>query len=111
METVLSKRRRELKESLRQSALEKLERAAAALYQEGALEVYAFGSVVRPSEFNERSDVDIAAMGVPQKKRRGVLSELENIFLDMPFDLIFLDEEVRPEVRARIQREGVLWKP
>jgi predicted deacetylase len=41
-ETVLSKRRRELKENLRQKALQRLESAAELLYAEGAEKVYVF---------------------------------------------------------------------
>jgi predicted nucleotidyltransferase len=111
METVLSKRRRELKETLRQSALERLGRAASALYREGAEDVFAFGSILKPAEFNERSDADIAVKGIPESRRHHALTSVEDIFEDMPFDLVFLEDELRPEVRARIQREGVRWKP
>ncbi len=111
METILSKRRRELKESLRQRALVKLGRAASALYQEGAEDVIAFGSVLKPAEFNERSDVDIAVKGIPEHERHRILTMLEDIFADMIFDAVFLEDELRPEVRTRIQREGVRWKP
>lgn len=100
-----------MKENLRQSAVEKLSRAAGRLYQEGAKDVYVFGSVLKQAEFNERSDVDIAVNGLVESKQRAVFSTLEEIFGDTPFDLIFLDEEIRPEVRARIQKEGVRWKP
>jgi predicted nucleotidyltransferase len=110
METVLSKRRRELKETLRQSALERLGRAAAALYREGAEDVLAFGSILKPAEFNEHSDVDLAVKGISENKRHRVLTMLEDIFADRLFDLVFLEDELRPEVRARIQREGVRWK-
>ncbi len=110
-QSVLSRRRRELKESLRQTALKKIEQAASALYREGAEGVYAFGSVLRPSEFNEHSDVDIAVKGVPENKRHQVLTMIEDIFAGTPFDLVFLEEELRPEVRTRIGKEGRKWKP
>jgi predicted nucleotidyltransferase len=110
MDTVLSKRRRELKESLRQKAFQRIEQAAALLYAEGAEDVYAFGSVLKPSEFNEHSDVDIAVNGIPEEKRIEVEGRLEDIFADVPFDIIFLEEPVRPEIRAKIRREGIKWK-
>jgi predicted nucleotidyltransferase len=110
MTTVLSKRRRFLKETLRQRALVMTDRAATTLYAEGAEEVYVFGSVLKPGEFNENSDVDIAVQGVSDAKKAAVTRLLEDIFDDMPFDLVFLDEALRPEVRRRIGSEGIKWK-
>lgn len=66
-ETILSKRRRQLKENLRQKALQRLKEAGALLYDEGAGDVYVFGSILRPSEFNEHSDIDIAVKGIPAR--------------------------------------------
>lgn len=81
------------------------------LYDEGAMDVYVFGSVLRPSEFNEHSDVDIAVKGIPDKKRVSVTVRLEEVFKEIPFDILFLEDELRPEVRERIKKEGILWKP
>lgn len=110
MGTILSNRRKELKEGLRQKALARLEQACAALYDEGAEEVYVFGSVLKPSEFNEHSDVDIAVKGIESEKRYSAESRLSDIFTEVHFDILFLEDAVRPEVRARIQKEGVKWK-
>ncbi len=110
-ETVLSKRRRELKDKLRQKALQRLKEAGALLYDEGAVDVYAFGSILRPSEFNEHSDVDIAVRGIAEDKRVYVTVRLEEIFKEVPFDLIFLEDDLRAEVREKIKKEGILWKP
>jgi len=109
-ETILSKRRKELKENLRQKALKRLEIAAEMLYANGAEEVYVFGSILRPSEFNEYSDVDIAVKGIPEERRVFVTLRLEEVFKGIPFDILFLEEDLRPEVRARIKREGLLWR-
>ncbi|WP_333654990.1 nucleotidyltransferase family protein [Dissulfurispira sp.] len=109
-ETVLSKRRRELKENLRQKALQRLKEAGALLYDEGAGDVYVFGSILRPSEFNEHSDVDIAVKGIPEDKRVYVTVRLEEIFKGMPFDIVFLEDDLRPEIREKIKKEGMLWK-
>lgn len=110
-ETVLTRRRRELKENLRQKALQRLKEAVVLLYAEGAEDVYVFGSVLRPLEFNEHSDVDIAVKGIPDKRRVSVTVRLEEIFKDFPFDIVFLEDDLRPEVRERIKKEGILWKP
>ncbi len=109
-ETVLSKRRRELKESLRQKALKRLKRAVELLYKEGAEEVYVFGSILRTSEFNERSDVDIAVKGIPEGRWSSTVNKLEDIFKEIPFDLLFFGDDLRPEVRERIKKEGKLWR-
>jgi len=110
-ETVLSKRRRELKEALRQKALDRLGPATALLYAEGAEEVYVFGSVLKPAEFNEHSDVDIAVKGITGSNKLSIESRLEELFVDIPFDIVFLEDAVRPEITARILKEGLLWKP
>ncbi|MCL4537322.1 MAG: nucleotidyltransferase domain-containing protein [Nitrospirae bacterium] len=109
-ETVLSKRRRELKENLRQKALQRLEQAVRLLYSEGAEDVYVFGSVLRPLEFNEHSDVDIAVKGIPEDRRVFVTVSLEGIFGEVPFDIVFLEDDLRSEIRDRIKKDGVLWK-
>ncbi|MBI5026242.1 MAG: nucleotidyltransferase domain-containing protein [Nitrospirae bacterium] len=108
-ETILSKRRKELKESLRQNALKRLKEAGRMLYGEGAEGVYVFGSVLRPLEFNEHSDVDIAIKGISEDKRSSVTVRLEEIFKGMPFDVVFLEDDLRPEIREKIKKEGILW--
>lgn len=109
-ETILSKRRKELKDKVRQKALQRLERAVTLLYNEGAEEVYVFGSVLKPREFNERSDVDIAVRGIPEGGRANITARLEEVFGETPFDIISLEDDLRPEIRGRIEKEGILWK-
>lgn len=110
MSTILSERRKFLKETLRHKALEMLVRAAELLYAEGAKEVIAFGSVLKPEGFDEHSDVDIAVRGLADEKKLSVERKLEDIFVDMAFDVVFLEDEIRSEIREKIQREGMTWK-
>jgi predicted nucleotidyltransferase len=110
MGTMLSKRRKELKEYLRQRALKRLGGAITLLYAEGAKDVYVFGTVLKPQEFNEHSDVDIAARGVPENKKGYIIRKLEEIFAEIPFDVVFVDESLRPEIREKIQKEGIRWR-
>lgn len=110
MNTVLSERRRFLKEILRHKAREMLARAAELLYAEGAEEVLAFASVLKPEGFDEHSDVDIAVKGLTEEKKLSVERKLEDIFVDIAFDVVFLEDEIRSEIRERIQREGMTWK-
>lgn len=109
-ETILQKRRRYLRELYRQRALRKVDKVAQKLYSLGAYEVYVFGSVLKPELFDENSDVDMAVKGLTADNKYKALREVEEIFGDVPFDLLFLDEELRPEIRDRIEREGLLWK-
>lgn len=113
MESLYSIRRRSLKERYRGHAVSKLEKAVKALYSEGAAKVIVFGSVLKPGSFNERSDVDIAVEGIPADRRLKMEGELVDIFGDVEFDIIFLEERdsVRPEILEKIEKEGVLWKP
>jgi predicted nucleotidyltransferase len=110
VETQLTKRRKELKEKHRKKAMQRLDEAAVLLYNEGAEEVYVFGSVLKALEFNEHSDADIAVKGVPEDKRPDVTGKLEDIFKEIPFDIVFLEDELRQEIRERIKKEGILWK-
>lgn len=110
MSTVFSERRRFLKEVLRHKAREMLARAAELLYAEGAEEVIAFGSVLKSGGFDDHSDVDIAVKGLADAKKLAVERKLEDIFVDIAFDVIFLEDEVRAEIREKIQREGMIWK-
>ena len=109
METVLSKRRRLLKERRRREALRRLGNAAELLYAEGARDVYIFGSVIKPLAFDERSDVDIAVSGLSGERYVSAVKKLEEVLGEIPFDLIFLEERVRPEVKNRIMKEGIRW--
>ncbi len=70
-----------------------------------------FGSVLKEGYFDEHSDVDIAVSGIPAELKIISYRALEDIFKDIPFDLLFLDEPLRPEIRKRIEKEGILWKP
>jgi predicted nucleotidyltransferase len=110
MSTILSERRRFLKEALRQKALEMLVRAAELLYAEGAEEVIAFGSVLKPEGFDEHSDVDITVKGLAEEKKTSLERKLEDIFVDIAFDVVFLEDEIRAEIREKIVREGMIWK-
>lgn len=95
MSTVLSKRRSFLNETRRQKALEMVAGASALLYAEGAEDVYVFGSVLKPGAFDERSDVDIAVKGIADDKRLSLERKLEDVFADMPFDIVFLEDALR----------------
>ena len=94
-------------------ARRKLRLAVDYLYHEGAKEVFLFGSITSPERFTEHSDIDLAVKGIPEEKRLEVEGKLEDIFGDMEYDILFLEEEryLRKEILKRIEEEAVQWKP
>jgi predicted nucleotidyltransferase len=110
-ETILSMRRKVLKEQNYKKALDKTNRAVAYLYGCGAQAVYIFGSLVYNTMFDEMSDVDIYVEGLPRGKQKGLFSALDEIFGEIKFDLFFDDDVLRPEIAIKIKKEGKLWKP
>ncbi len=88
MSSILSKRRKELKQKYYLRAVEKTDKAVSLLYSLGAAEVYIFGSLLHPEVFDEMSDVDIYVQGLTQEKRKGLFTSLEEIFGEITFDLL-----------------------
>jgi uncharacterized protein len=113
MDTPLRKRRQTLRNRRYTYARQKLGQAAAYLYEEGAQEVLLFGSIVDPERFTEHSDVDLAVRGIPEEKRLEVEGKLEDIFGDLEYDIVFLEEAefLRKELSKKIEEEAVLWSP
>lgn len=69
---------------------ELLTRGAALLTEEGAREVYVFGSVA-VGRAHEGSDLDLAVAGLPPERFFSTLARLENLF-DRSVDLVDLDD-------------------
>lgn len=69
---------------------EDIEKAVKILKENGAKEVFIFGSIVN-GKFNENSDIDIAVKGLKPEKFYKVASILM-FELDNEFDLIDLDD-------------------
>jgi predicted nucleotidyltransferase len=77
--------------TLNQSKLQsQIEQAAEMLRQEGAREIYVFGSTASSSQ-RSNSDVDLAVAGLPPAKFFRALAAISNLF-DCPVDLVDLDE-------------------
>lgn len=113
METYLSRRRRELRSRRYEKVWQKLHFALEYLSQEGATEIYLFGSITNPEKFTEHSDVDLAVKGFTAEKHLEIEGKLEDIFHEVEFDILFLDGEayLREEIADRIKQEAVLWRP
>lgn len=74
----------------RNETKELIKRAAAALKEAGAREVYLFGSGAR-GKMREDSDIDLAVSGLPPEKFFHAMGNAGDI-LRRPFDLVDLDE-------------------
>jgi predicted nucleotidyltransferase len=81
---------------------ELIKRAAAALKDAGAHEVYLFGSVAR-GNIHEDSDIDLAVSGLAPEKFFQAMGQVGDI-LQRPFDLVDLDE-INPFTRYLKQEE------
>jgi predicted nucleotidyltransferase len=81
------------------------------LYQQGAEQVYIFGSFLKPERFDEHSDIDLAVKGIDNLHTRlKIEARLMQIFQDADFDLVWLDDEteIKPHVLRAIKKEGKL---
>jgi predicted nucleotidyltransferase len=84
-----------------------LARQAAALLREAydAQKVRAFGSLLQPRLFHERSDIDLAVWGLDERDYLRALSRLLDLDPEFSFDLVLA--EVAPEgLRAVIDDQG-----
>jgi len=108
-ETLLKRRRRALRKRRYDEALKKLRLAIDYLCQEGAKGVYIFGSIKEPEKFTEHSDIDLAVRGIPEEKHLEVEGKLEDIFDNLEYDIIFLEDEkyLRKEIMESINEEAV----
>ncbi len=112
METILKKRRKEVRLRRYHEARRRLKPAVEFLYENGATEVYLFGSVTDPEKFTEHSDIDIAVKGIPENRHLEVEGKLEDLLGGFEYDILFLEKgDIREEIRKRIKKEAVLWSP
>ncbi len=68
--------------------------------------VWIFGSLARPSDFNEWSDVDLALATEPNHISHSQLVGALICALKRDVDVVFLDES---RLRDKILKEGELW--
>ena len=99
-------RRRGL-EARRQRGLTLARRAADQLSAGfGARRVAVFGSVLKPTLFHERSDVDLAVWGLDEHLYLRALAALLDLEPDIEVDLVEF-EQARPELQRVIERDGM----
>ena len=84
-----------------------LAQAAAQLLKEqfGAQRVALFGSILTPTFFHERSDIDLAVCGLDERLYLRALGRLLDLDPNFEFDLVEF-EVAPPRLQASIQKEG-----
>lgn len=113
METLLRRRRKELRFKRYEAVLKEVKKAVDFLYREGAKEVYLFGSLTNPERFTENSDIDFYVKGIDKEKHLEIEGKLKDLIRTAEFDILFDEEkeEIRKEIYDRIKKEAILWKP
>ncbi len=109
IETLRQRRRQTMRrrEARYQRAWQLAREAAQLLRREyGATRVVVFGSLLRPSMFDERSDVDIAAWGLSPQDTLRAMSAVA--YLDREIEVNLVDVSTcQPGILHVIEQEGV----
>ena len=101
-----SNKEKEMLKKKRQKAREEAEKAASTLKKEfNAEKVWLFGSLIQEDKFHERSDIDLAASGIPPEKFYKALGKITREIEDFKIDLVDMDD-TRDSLRKRIKKEG-----
>jgi predicted nucleotidyltransferase len=91
----------------RQQAWRVARQAAALLHSEfGARRVVVFGSLAQRAWFTERSDIDLAAWGIPVDRYYGAVAVVTGLSPLFKVDLVD-PETCRQSVRQAIEAEGI----
>ena len=100
-------RHREKRERLRKSVLDEVKGVLKRMHDEIPFEeAYIFGSVTKPSDFKEESDVDIAFLGLPKERLFESVAYLSRELL-RDVDVIELE---RSRLKEKILKEAIRWK-
>ncbi len=90
----------------RARALEVATVAAALLREQfGARRVVLFGSATRDDTFSERSDIDLAAWGIPREDFFAAVARLQELSAEFSVDLVDGDR-CKPALLEAIARDG-----
>lgn len=107
-----ARRRREAEQQARalraKQAWVVAEKAAALLKQRfQAEQVLLFGSLLRPECFDQRSDIDLAAWGIPEKDFLRAVAAVTSLDSEISVDLVRM-EEASQSICRHILEEGQL---
>ena len=99
--------KRHSSEKYRQQTLKKIWNAVAKLYSVYTWdELYVFGSVTKPEQFTQRSDIDIGVSGMNKFLHYRFTSDLSGL-LQQDVDVILLEDCIFSDV---IKKRGIRWK-
>lgn len=106
-----AKRRQEAEQRRRRQRLlraRELARQAAALLRSRfhAQRVAVFGSLTRPEEFGLRSDIDLAAWGIPERDFLRAVAAVTALDGEICVDLVAA-EDAPPALRQHLEEEGI----
>jgi predicted nucleotidyltransferase len=91
----------------RERAWAQARRAAQILREQfGATRVVVFGSLAHNLWYSERSDIDIAAWGIPDKDYLKAIGAVESVISGFEFNLVD-PKDCFPSIRESIEAEGV----
>ncbi|MFW6301592.1 MAG: nucleotidyltransferase family protein [Bacillota bacterium] len=94
--------------SRHKKAREAAERAAKILKDQfQADKVWIFGSLTQKERFHERSDIDLAASGIPPEKFYKAFGTITRELKDFQIDLVDIDD-CKGYLKEAIKREGEL---
>lgn len=100
------KRKKSENERLRKNLLNKTKQALEKLYQKGLFkEAYIFGSVTKPFDFTENSDIDVGFIGLKDEDYFKVMSFLSRE-LERDVDIIQMENH---RLASKIKEEGIRW--
>lgn len=92
----------------RKHARKEAEKAAKILKEKfGAEKVWLFGSLVQDDRFHDRSDIDLAARGIPPEKFYKAFGVITREVTDFEIDLVDIDD-CKEYLKEAIQKEGEL---
>lgn len=73
----------------------------------GAEKVWVFGSLIQKDRFNQKSDIDLAEVGIPDDKFYSAIAAITRVVRDFEIDLVDM-KSCRDALKKAIEEEGIL---
>ena len=86
---------------------EDIKKAVKTLKENGATEIFIFGSIVN-GNLNRNSDIDIAIEGnIDKKDKFNIVNEFDMIDMVYTMDIVFIEDITKKEFLDSILKEGI----
>lgn len=72
----------------------------------GARRLVLFGSRAR-GDFHQRSDIDLAVYGMPEKNRSAFWMEAEELPTLLKLDIVYISSGMNPDFLYNIEKDGI----